>query len=302
MRAPTSLYRRRPATTGHKPQQNLTRYAQTLIEVYRMTLFVSSADIGEPPTKSAVRSSFLGVPIDCLTLSQTIAAVDLAIASRQTLQQVCLNVAKFVAMRRDPELDCDVRSSHIVSVDGMGIVWAARLFGVGVPERVAGVDLMEGVLALCQAKSYRPFFLGARPAVLQRAMANAEGQFPGLEFAGARHGYFMPEEEPAVVAEIRSSAADCLFIGMPTPRKERFLASHRDQLGVPFIMGVGGGLDVLAGYVRRAPLLIRQIGLEWLFRTAQEPRRLARRYLVTNAVFAAIIAKPLITRFFRENV
>lgn len=242
------------------------------------------------------RQDFLGVPIDCLTLAETIAAADRAIRSRQTLQHVCINVAKFVAMRADAELDRDVRSSHIVSVDGMGIVWAARLLGIAVPERVAGVDLMEGMIAVCAVNDYRPFFLGARPDVLRKSITNIRSKFPGLELAGSHDGYFRPEEESEVVASIKSSRADCLFIGMPTPRKERFLARHRDNLNVPFIMGVGGGLDVLAGQVHRAPLLVQGIGLEWLFRTMQEPLRLGRRYLVTNTAFAGIIIRALATR------
>jgi N-acetylglucosaminyldiphosphoundecaprenol N-acetyl-beta-D-mannosaminyltransferase len=242
------------------------------------------------------RQDFLGVPIDCLTLTETIAAADRAIQARRACQHVCLNVAKFVAMRTNAQLDHDVRSSHVVSVDGMGIVWAARLMGITVPERVAGVDVMEGVIRLSAINGYRPFVLGARPDVLQKAIAKIMKRFPGLQLAGSRDGYFRPEEECEVVATIKSSRADCLFIGMPTPRKERFLAHHRNELGVPFIMGVGGGLDVLAGQVRRAPSLVRDIGLEWLFRTVQEPLRLGPRYLVTNTAFAGIVAKAIIFR------
>ncbi len=248
------------------------------------------------------RRDFLGVPIDCLTMAQTIAAADRAIRSRRRLQHVCINVAKFVAMRANAELDRDVRSSDLVSVDGMGIVWAARLLGIAIPERVSGVDIMEGVIALCAVRGYRPFFLGARADVLQRSMANIRLRFPPLQPAGSHHGYFAPEDEPELVAAIKSSRPDCLFIGMPTPRKERFLARHRDELGVPFIMGVGGGLDVLAGQVRRAPPLVRRIGLEWLFRTAQEPLRLGPRYLATNAAFAGIIAKALTLKLFSKSV
>ncbi len=248
-----------------------------------------------------VRRDFLGVPIDCLTLAETIAAADRAIQSRQTLQHVCINVAKFVAMRRDAELDRDVRSSQIVSVDGMGIVWAARLLGITVPERVAGVDVMEGVIGLCAVNGYRPFFLGARPDVLQKSITNIRSRFPRLEPAGSHDGYFSLEQECEVVAAIKSSRADCLFIGMPTPRKERFLARHRSDLGVPFIMGVGGGLDVFAGHVRRAPLFVQHIGLEWLFRTVQEPLRLGPRYLLTNAAFAGIIAKASTARLFSKK-
>lgn len=245
----------------------------------------------------AVRQDFLGVPIDCLTLAETIAVADRAIQGRGTCQHVCLNVAKFVAMRTNAELDRDVRSSQIVSVDGMGIVWAARLLGAGVPKRVPGVDIMEGVIRLCAVAGYRPFLLGARPEVLQKSITNIRRRFPGLELAGSRDGYFRIEEECEVVAAIKSSRADCLFIGMPTPRKERFLARHRYELGVPFIMGVGGGLDILGGYVRRAPPLVQAIGLEWLFRTIQEPLRLGPRYLVTNMIFAAVMARALAFKF-----
>lgn len=241
----------------------------------------------------AARRLFLGVPIDCLTMGETIAAADRAIAGGQALQHVCINVAKFVAMRANPELDRDVRSSDIISVDGMGILWAARLFGIAVPERVSGVDVMAGMLRLCAEKGYRPYFLGARPEVLDRAVANTRARYPMLVFAGWRDGYFPPEAEGEVVAGIAGAAAQCLFIGMPTPRKERFLARHRGALGVPFIMGVGGGLDVLAGQVRRAPPLVQTLGFEWLFRAAQEPLRLGPRYIKSNLAFAAILARAL---------
>jgi N-acetylglucosaminyldiphosphoundecaprenol N-acetyl-beta-D-mannosaminyltransferase len=226
------------------------------------------------------------------------AAVDHAIKHRRMLRHVCLNVAKFVAMRSNQELDRDVRSSNIVSVDGMGIVWAARALGIDVPERVAGVDIMSRVIELCAAKGYRVYFLGARPDVLERAMVNAKIRFPSLVFAGSRDGYFTAEEEPKIVTAIQSSRSDCLFIGMPTPQKERFLARYGNSLGVPFVMGVGGSMDILAGKTRRAPLLLQKVGLEWLFRTIQEPIRLGPRYLKTNVRFIAIFADALISKRF----
>lgn len=245
---------------------------------------------------SGRRQDFLGVPVDCLTLEETIAAADVAIRRRATLRYVCINVAKFVAMRSDSELDDDVRSSDIINIDGMGIVWAARLLGIPVPERVAGVDVMEGMLALCSARGYRPYFLGARAAVLAAAIEEARARHPALVFAGSRDGYFTPEEEPLVVEAIRAAAPDCLFVALPSPRKERFVARYGGSLGVPFLMGVGGSLDVLAGLVRRAPGWMQQLGLEWLFRVLQEPRRLGPRYARTNPAFAAIVLKALIAK------
>jgi N-acetylglucosaminyldiphosphoundecaprenol N-acetyl-beta-D-mannosaminyltransferase len=216
-------------------------------------------------------------------------------------QHVAINVAKLVKARRDTELWRDIAGSDIIGVDGMGIVWAARVLGIPVPERVAGVDLMERLLALCAEKGFRPYFLGASQEVLQRAVIASRMRWAGLDFAGYRNGYFTAAEEQQVVAAIQASRADCLFIGMPTPHKERFLHRYRDALGVPFIMGVGGGLDVLAGHVRRAPAIMQKTGLEWLYRIYQEPGRMWWRYASTNAQFAGLIVKALLARAISRN-
>jgi len=248
-----------------------------------------------------MRADFLGVPIDLLTHEETVnRAVD-AMLTRKMTHHVAMNVAKLVKAQRDPELRRDVAESHIVGVDGMGIVWGARALGIKVPERVAGVDLMESLLGICAAHDFRPYFLGARQHVLQKALINALHRWPGIRFAGYRDGYFSREDEPLIVEEIRASHADCLFIAMPTPQKERFLHQYRDVLGVPFIMGVGGALDVLAGYVKRAPRGVQSSGLEWLYRSCQEPRRMWWRYASTNAMYAAMLGKELVARAFRGD-
>jgi N-acetylglucosaminyldiphosphoundecaprenol N-acetyl-beta-D-mannosaminyltransferase len=239
-------------------------------------------------------ASFLGVPVHLLTMEQTLARVARAMRDKQPLQHVALNAAKFVNIRRDAELRADVFGADLIGVDGMGIVLGARLFGVRVPERVAGVDLMERVLALCARDGFRPYFLGARSEVLEAALAELKRRHPKLIIAGSHDGYFSQAEESAIVARIREARADCLFVGMPTPKKERFMATHRSALDVPFIMGVGGGIDVLAGVVNRAPPVWRRNGLEWLYRVVQEPRRMWWRYLSTNILFAGVLARGLL--------
>jgi N-acetylglucosaminyldiphosphoundecaprenol N-acetyl-beta-D-mannosaminyltransferase len=245
-----------------------------------------------------MRRELLGLPIDSLTFQETLDRAIDAMRSRRLTQHVAINAAKLVKARHDPELRRDIAESDIVGIDGMGIVWAARALGIHVPERVAGVDLMLALLRACAAQGFRPYFLGACQPVLDRAVARAKRRWPGLELAGFRDGYFRPDEERAIVAAIRDSRADCLFIGMPTPQKERFLHTHRATLGVPFIMGVGGGIDVLAGHVRRAPVLMQKTGLEWLYRIYQEPGRMWWRYASTNAVFAGLVAKAMAARAF----
>ena len=245
-----------------------------------------------------MRYDLLGVPIDALTFNETVKRALNAMERRELTQHVAINAAKLVNARKNPELMRDIADSHIIGVDGMGIVLSARLLGIKVPERVAGVDLMEKLLELCAQRGLRPYFLGARQEVLEQAMSRAEIRWPGLTFAGSRNGYFRSDEEAGIVRAIHDSGADCLFIGMPTPRKERFLRRYRHELGVPFIMGVGGGIDVLAGHVRRAPPIMQRTGLEWLYRIYQEPGRMWRRYATTNCIFAGLIARALIARLF----
>jgi N-acetylglucosaminyldiphosphoundecaprenol N-acetyl-beta-D-mannosaminyltransferase len=239
------------------------------------------------------RISLMGVPLDLLSMSQTIARAEDAMTSGQRLQQVVINVAKLVNMRTDTDLRQDVLDSDIINIDGTGILWAVRLLGHRVEERVAGVDLMEALIANCAQHGYKPYFLGASAEVLEQAMTKLRADHPTLRIAGYRNGYFGEAEEEQVVAEIRNSGAHCLFVAISSPTKERFLRKHRDQLGVPFLMGVGGALDVVAGKVTRAPVWMRHVGLEWLYRLAQEPRRMWRRYLVTNTIFLFLLLGEL---------
>jgi N-acetylglucosaminyldiphosphoundecaprenol N-acetyl-beta-D-mannosaminyltransferase len=243
-----------------------------------------------------MRAILLGCPIDTLTMAETVERVHEAMRSGTRLQHVALNVAKLVNMQVDPVLAADVLGSDMVGIDGMGIVWAAHVLGIPAKERVPGIDLFQEILALCATDGFRPYFLGATPDIVRKAASEAARKYPGIRFAGIRDGYFRPDEEPQVLAEIQGSKADCLFIGMPTPRKERFLAAYRDRIGVPFIMGVGGSFDVLAGHVRRAPPIVQEAGLEWLYRIYQEPRRMWWRYARTNTLFAAMMLRAIVQR------
>ena len=192
------------------------------------------------------------------------------------------------------ELRDDVTCADLVGVDGMGVLYAARLFGIPVPVRVAGIDLMQEVIGLCAREGFRPCFLGATEQVLARAMDNLRAAHPSLQIAGSQHGYFDPAQEDDVVAAVRACKPDCLFVAMPTPRKERFLAANREYLDVPFVMGVGGSLEVIAGQVKRAPAWAQAVGLEWFFRFLQNPGGLWKRYLTTNTAFLIMIGSELL--------
>jgi N-acetylglucosaminyldiphosphoundecaprenol N-acetyl-beta-D-mannosaminyltransferase len=135
------------------------------------------------------------------------------------------------------------------------------------------------------------FILGARKEVLEEAVRRMRAELPDLRIVGAHHGYYSSAEEQGVVARIRATSPDILFLAMETPAKELFIAHHREAMGVRFVMGVGGSIDVLAGLKRRAPRWMQRAGLEWLFRLLQDPRRLAKRYLVGNTRFAWLVLR-----------
>jgi N-acetylglucosaminyldiphosphoundecaprenol N-acetyl-beta-D-mannosaminyltransferase len=181
----------------------------------------------------------------------------------------------------------------LITADGQSVVWASRLLGDPLPCRVAGIDLMHRLIDLAEERRYRVFVLGARQEVLDTAIARLRHQHPGLIVAGYRHGYFGEDEGGAIAEEVAHAEPDILFVAMSSPRKEYWLARHGGELGVPLVMGVGGAIDVVANVTRRAPVLLQRLGLEWLFRLLQEPRRMYRRYLVTNARFLLQLAREL---------
>jgi N-acetylglucosaminyldiphosphoundecaprenol N-acetyl-beta-D-mannosaminyltransferase len=253
---------------------------------------------GEAP--EPVVRQLLGISIHALTLQQALDRIDVAIRERQRLQIGVVNAAKIANMSRDPELRRDVLSSDLILADGTSVVWASRLLGQPLPERVAGIDLMLGMLRRGSERGYRVFCLGATPEVLEAATARIQASFPGVRLVGRHHGYFSDGEEREVAQKIEEARPDILLIAMTSPRKERFLARWSSALGVPVGHGVGGSFDVLAGKVRRAPEAWQRLGLEWLFRVKEEPGRLWRRYLVTNLLFVKMVLSELLGRLWRR--
>jgi N-acetylglucosaminyldiphosphoundecaprenol N-acetyl-beta-D-mannosaminyltransferase len=240
------------------------------------------------------RSQILGCRIDRVNLDQAVAVCEEAIASRGFAQHMAINVSKLMALRADEHLRESVERCELVTADGQPIVWASRLLHDPLPSRVTGIDLMHGLLARSAAAGYRVYILGAKTEVVEAAVARIRVQHPGVAIVGHRNGYYADTEEPAVAAEIAASRPDILFVAMSSPRKEYFLLRYGRTLGVPVVMGVGGAIDVVAGVTRRAPEAMQRLGLEWLFRLAQEPRRLARRYAVTNSQFLVALAREVI--------
>jgi N-acetylglucosaminyldiphosphoundecaprenol N-acetyl-beta-D-mannosaminyltransferase len=230
-----------------------------------------------------------GVPVDNLTLRETVDRIEEMIRSGHSHQHVVINVDKIVKLQRDAELRRAVLDCDLISADGQPIVWASRVLDKPLKERVAGLDLFAAVIGRCAERGFRPYLLGARQEVVEKAADILKSRHAKLELAGWRNGYWSADEEARVVAEIKSARPDALFVAMSSPKKELFVRKWKAELQVPFVMGVGGTLDVVAGLVRRAPGWMQRCGLEWLYRLIQEPRRMWRRYLVEDMTFFALL-------------
>jgi N-acetylglucosaminyldiphosphoundecaprenol N-acetyl-beta-D-mannosaminyltransferase len=236
----------------------------------------------------------LGVPICPATFANALEAVDEAIRARKPLHIGVVNAAKVVNMRRDSRLRAAVLKSDLIFADGMAVVWASRMLGTPLPERVAGIDLMMGILARGHERGYSVYCLGATEAVSARCAEIIQRDFPGVRLVGRHHGYYGSEGEAGVVEDIARAKPDVLFVAMTSPKKEEFLARWSGSLNTTVTHGVGGSFDVLAGKVARAPERWQRLGLEWLYRAKQEPRRLGKRYLVTNAAFCWLVLRGLL--------
>lgn len=231
---------------------------------------------------------FLDAPMHAASMQQTVAVIERRISAKTFTQHAVVNVAKLIHMQSDTKLRNSVLSCDIINIDGMGVVWGARMLGHDVPERVTGIDLFLELVNLSAKNSYPIYLLGATDDVVSTARGVLESQFPAVPIAGHHHGYFW-DDEAAMVEKIRNSGARLLFVAISSPQKENFIERWKNELGVDFVMGVGGTFDVIAGKVKRAPTWMQNAGLEWLFRVLQEPRRMWRRYLTTNIAFAQLM-------------
>jgi N-acetylglucosaminyldiphosphoundecaprenol N-acetyl-beta-D-mannosaminyltransferase len=237
--------------------------------------------------------AMLGVPFDHVTAADCLAWIDNAIASRRPHYVVTANVDFLVQARFDVELRRILLDAHLVLCDGTPLVWASNLLGNPLPERVAGADIVPALLQVAAEKGYRLFFLGATPEACARAIESLGITHPKLIIAGHYSPPFnklleMDHEE--ITRRIREAKPDLLFVCFGCPKQEKWMTMHYRTLGVPVSIGLGATIDFLGGQVKRAPLWMRQTGLEWTFRLAQEPRRLLPRYLKDLFVFGWAIA------------
>lgn len=232
------------------------------------------------------RYPILNTYVNALSMDETVDYVKKVIARRDPpVQHVVINALKVNLMEEDPKLREIVNACPLINADGSSILWAAKKLGVPIKERVTGIDLFQRLVKEAAENGYKIYLFGAKEEVVTKVQDIFQKEYPTLEIAGYRNGYFTPEEEPQIVADMAASGADMMFVAFSSPKKEYWVNKYLNQLNVPFVMGVGGSFDVVAGVTKRAPEFWQKIGMEWFYRFIQEPRRLWKRYVVGNAVF-----------------
>ncbi|NKI26845.1 WecB/TagA/CpsF family glycosyltransferase [Arenibacter sp. 6A1] len=241
--------------------------------------------------------NILNTSIHNLTMNETLQIVDNTIAEGKQLHHVVVNAGKIVAMQKDLQLRQSVNESDLINADGQAVVWASKVLGKPLKERVAGIDLMVNLVQMAHDKNYKIFFFGAQEEVVRKVVDTYTDQYSPNIIAGYRNGYFKKEEEQSIAQEIAASGANILFVAISSPTKENFLYENKALLQkVNFVMGVGGSFDVVAGKVQRAPLWMQKAGLEWFYRFAQEPKRMWKRYLVGNSKFIGLVVKEAFSK------
>lgn len=253
------------------------------------------------PPRSALPIAIAGVRFDNVTIPQAVDAIQTMIASREPHYLVTANVDFVVQAQTDIELRRIFFDAHLVLCDGTPLLWASELLGNALPERVAGADIVPLLIRSAAQRGYRLFFLGAAPDSLAHAMENLRRLYPKLLIAGSYSPPFrqlLEMDHDEIRRRVTQSNADLLFVSLGCPKQEKWVAMNYRSLNVPVTIGVGATIDFLAGHVRRAPVWMQRSGLEWLYRLAQEPRRLYRRYSRDMAVFV----RKLIAQFIRFRI
>jgi N-acetylglucosaminyldiphosphoundecaprenol N-acetyl-beta-D-mannosaminyltransferase len=232
-----------------------------------------------------------GIPVSNLSEQNAVEVIEALISEGGSHYGAVVNAAKLVAASRDDALRSALLNADLVTADGMSVVWASRVLGRALKERVAGIDLFERLVERAASKGLAVYFLGAREEAVRGTVELFGKKYPALRVAGYRNGYFEAADSRQVCEAIKQANADLLFVAMGSPRQENWIASNLALTGVRFALGVGGSFDHLGGRARRAPRWMQRSGLEWLHRLAQEPRRLWRRYLFGNSAFIWLVMR-----------
>ena len=237
------------------------------------------------------RVTILGAHIDVLDAKQTVDLVEQYIVQKEPLHLIGVNADKLNEMAENEDLFQIVNSCGIINADGASVILASRYLNKQLPERVAGIDLMQDLVALSEKKAYGIYLLGAKQEVVEKTAQVLLEKHPQLRILGIHNGYFSKEDWPRISEELKAANADIVFVGITSPLKEYLVEYLQNEGHASVFMGVGGSFDVISGNIPRAPKWVQRINMEWMFRLLQEPRRLFKRYFVGNWKFIRAVLR-----------
>lgn len=231
------------------------------------------------------RYNILNTYVNAVTMAETIDIIKKIVENRIPTQHVVINASKINLMRNDNKLREIVNNCPLINADGASVLWAAKKLGIPINERVTGIDLFLNLLKVANKEKYKIYLFGAKEEVVLKVKQLIESKYPDVKIAGYRNGYFKEDDESEIVKNMADSGADMMFVAFSSPKKEYWINKYIKEINIPFVMGVGGSFDVMAGKTDRAPIWMQKHGLEWFYRFIQEPRRMWKRYIVGNTKF-----------------
>ena len=229
--------------------------------------------------------------VNAVSMDESIDYVERIIKERIPTQHVVINALKINLMEADSKLAEIVNACPLINADGASVVWAAKRLGIPLKERVTGCDMFQNLVRVAAEKGYKIFLFGAKEEVVTKVKSIYEKQYPGIQIVGYRNGYFTEKDEPEIVKQMHDSGADMMFVAFSSPKKEYWVNKYLNEIGIPFVMGVGGSFDIVAGVTERAPKWFQEHDLEWFYRFIQEPKRMWKRYIIGNTKFVALTYK-----------
>ena len=237
------------------------------------------------------RVEILNVPFDLVTLDEAADRV-FRMFDMESQSMVCTpNPEIVVDAQHDKELMGILKESDLVVMDGIGVVWAARRKGLSAKGRVTGYDLVQKIFFKMKDTPKTAYFFGGKPKVAEAAAKKMSKKYPGLKIVGVHDGYFTPAEEIKIILDIKRLSPDLLLVGLGSPKQEKWIYTNMRLMGAKVSIGVGGCFDVMAGNVKRAPIVFRKMGLEWFFRLLSQPSRFWRMMKLPKFVFMVLAEK-----------
>ncbi|MEK4248290.1 WecB/TagA/CpsF family glycosyltransferase [Paenibacillus sp. FSL W7-1287] len=252
-------------------------------------------------TKTIPKVHIFGIPFSKMGMKDTVQYLTDRINAREQTHVITANPIMIMSALEKPNYKEMMLKSDLIVPDGAGVVWAAQKGGDPVAERVTGIELLHELLKVGESHHWKVYLLGTTQEIIEAAAQSLQMQYPQVRIVGYRNGFFGADEDDEVVASIAELKPDLLFVARGAETQEPWIVKHREALGVPLIMGVGGSFDVISGKLKRAPEWIQKLRIEWLFRLLQEPKRLPRMLVLPKFMLKVMRNKENVTKHIENS-